>query len=268
MNGRIRRRKPMGPAAWRIVLGAAGWCLAAALAHDHARADPLTVQGSTTLAERLIIPRQGEIEALSGQSLKVVPTRSDIGILRLFYGGSEFAMISTSLANEIAFLRRDYPDLPYARLRSFEVARARVAFVVNPTNPLHDLDAGRLRGLLTGEITNWRQVGGANLPVRVVFVTGGDGVTLSVTDALLGGTTIEAPEVIRVRKSIEVVQVVEQEPAALGIAPFWLARDHQLRDLMSAAPVEQELNLVTLGEPTPAQRAVIDAVQRAAASTR
>jgi phosphate transport system substrate-binding protein len=262
----MRRKAPRFSSLPSILGAAAALVLIAALIVDQARADALVVQGSTTLAEHLIIPKQSEIEALSGQSLKVVPTRSDVGILRLFFGGSELAMISTSLANEIAFLRRDYPDLPYARLRSFDIGRTRVAFAVNPANPVRDIDAERLRRILSGEITNWRQIGGANLPVRVVFVTGGDGVTLSVARAVLDDSTVRAPDSIRVQRPIQVVQVVQQEAAALGIAQLQLAQDHQLRDLASGAPVEQELNLVTLGEPTPAERAVIEAVRRTAAS--
>jgi phosphate transport system substrate-binding protein len=268
-----RRRRPHSSLPHSSLLSpilavAAVLLLATVLGTDQARADALVMQGSTALAERLIIPKQSEIEALSGQSLKVVPTRSDVGILRLFFGGSEFAMISTSLANEIAFLRQDYPDLPYDRLRGFEVGRTRVAFPVNATNPVHDIDAKRLRAILSGEITNWRQIGGANLPVRVVFVTGGDGVTLSVARAVLDDLTVKAPDSIRVQRPLQVIQVVEQEAAALGIAQLQLARDHHLLDLASGAPVEQPFNLVTLDGPTPAERAVIEAVRRTAASMR
>jgi ABC-type phosphate transport system substrate-binding protein len=150
-------RKSLQSHAWRSILSVAAALLLAAELGVEAEADPLTVQGSTTVAARVMLPKQKEIEALSGQPLKVVPTRSDVGILRLFFGGLELAMISTSLANEIAFLRQDYPNLAFARLRGFEVARTRVAFAVSPTNPVRDLDAERLRGILSGEITNWRR---------------------------------------------------------------------------------------------------------------
>ena len=261
MNCSIRPRAAALPA----LLSAMALVVAAVSGIDRAWADTLVVQGSTTLAERLIIPKQGRIEALSGQSLKVVPTRSDIGILRLFFAASEFAMISTSLENEIAFLRRDYPGLPYDRLRSFEIGRIRVAFAVNPANAVRDINAGQLRRMLTGEIRNWRQIGGADRSVRVAFVAGGDGVTLSVARTILNDTTVMPPDSIRVQKPIQVIQVVEQEPAAIGIAQLKVAREHRLRDIASEVPVEQTLNLVTLGEPTTAEQAVIEATRTAAA---
>ena len=51
------------------------------------------------------------IEALSGQSLKIVSIRSDIGLLRLLAGQAEFAVISTSLrqADRIAAAQQPRP---------------------------------------------------------------------------------------------------------------------------------------------------------------
>jgi hypothetical protein len=56
--------------------------------------------------------------------------------------------------------------------------------------------------------------------------------------------------------------VVEQEPRALGIAQLGLVQEHQLPELTTDQVVEQELSLVTLGEPTPEQQAVINAVRK------
>ena len=65
---------------------------------------------------------------------------------------------------------------------------------------------------------------------------------------------------------LQVVKVVEQEPRALGIAQLGLVKEHQLAELTTDQAIEQELSLVTLGEPTAAQHAVIKAVRQVAAS--
>jgi hypothetical protein len=62
-----------------------------------------------------------------------------------------------------------------------------------------------------------------------------------------------------------VVKVVEQEPRALGIAQLGLVREHHLAELTTDQVIEQELSLVTLGEPTSEQLAVINAVRKVAA---
>lgn len=47
-----------------------------------AAAQSLTIQGSSTFISNILTPNQSEIERISGQSLKIVGIRSDIGLLR------------------------------------------------------------------------------------------------------------------------------------------------------------------------------------------
>ena len=58
-------------------------------------------------------------------------------------------------------------------------------------------------------------------------------------------------------------RVVEQEPNALGFAQLSLAKQKGLPEIVTETPIEQSLSLITLGEPTPAMKAVIDAARAA-----
>ena len=89
-----------------------------------ARAEPLTIQGSSTVSTNILTPNQAVIEALSGQALKIVGIRSDLGLLRLLAGQAEFAVISSSLKQVVASLRINSPDLPYDKLWRFRCPRS------------------------------------------------------------------------------------------------------------------------------------------------
>lgn len=43
-----------------------------------------------------------------------------------------------------------------------------MAIVVNPANPVTELTLDQLRGILTGTITNWNQVGGQSSPIKLL----------------------------------------------------------------------------------------------------
>ena len=55
----------------------------------------------------------------------------------------------------------------------FEIARDGLALVVNLANPINGLTMDQVRRLFSGEITNWKEVGGSDEPVRIVSREGG-----------------------------------------------------------------------------------------------
>jgi phosphate transport system substrate-binding protein len=190
---------------------------------------------------------------MSGQSLRVIGIRSDLGLLRLLARNAEFAMISTSLERAVASIKPGSPNLPYQDLMAFSVSRVWVAFAANPQNPVRSVSMEALRGVLAGKVTNWKELGGEDQPIRVVFVDGGDGVTLCVAGDLFGTTSLSPANPIRVSFAPQVVKVVEQEPRALGVAQLGLVKASGLPELATDGAIKQELNLVTMGKPTAAE---------------
>jgi hypothetical protein len=63
------------------------------------------------------------------------------------------------------------------------------------------------------------------------------------------------------------IAIVEQEPHVLGVAQLSLAKQKGLPEIVTEAPVEQALSLVTFGDPTPQMKAVIDAARNAVDKT-
>jgi phosphate transport system substrate-binding protein len=227
-----------------------------------ATADNLIVQGSTTFNARLMAPYQAMIEAAAKQKLTLVPNKSSLGLIALFDGRADLAMISSSLGSEVALLRKTMPELPFDSLRSFNISRTRIAFAINPGNPVRTSSLDTIRQILEGKINNWQMLGGPDLPLRVVVVREGGGVQFSVEAELLGGQHITPDNPIVVQIGTQVTKVVEQELGALGLAQLGVMRERHLPELMTERFIEQQLNLITLGEPNPAKRAVIDAARR------
>jgi phosphate transport system substrate-binding protein len=224
-----------------------------------ASANPLTLQGSTTFTQRLLVPHQGAIEAAAGQKLVVIPNKSSTGLVALFEGRADLAMISSSLESEVALLRQTHPSLAFDRLKSFSVSRTRIALAIHPTNPLRRISVDKLRRVFSGEIANWQELGWKDQPIRLVLVRDGGGVQLSLEAAL--GVKVTAKDPIRLQIGSQVPKVVEQETGALGLAQLGLVRKHNLPELAIGQVVEQQLNLVTLGEPNSGMKALIEAAR-------
>lgn len=246
------------------VLAAAG-ALAALL--QPASAETVAVYGSSTFYAQIMQPMQSAIEAKSGHKLMVVSNKSSLGVLALFEKRADLAMISAPLESQIAAVKRTNPALAFDKLKNFPVMQIRASFAINPNNKVRDVTIDTLRKVLSGEITNWKALGGSDTPIRVIIVRSGGGVPTAVEAEVLDGKPISATEhAIYVTSGAHVPAVVAQEPGALGLAQLGLVRKHKLPELKTDRPVEQQLNLVSLGEPTPAMRAVIKATQEIAAA--
>jgi phosphate transport system substrate-binding protein len=224
------------------------------------------VQGSTTFTHQVMEPYQGAIEKAAGVKLTVLPSKSSLGLLALFEKRGDFAMISGPLDNEIGELKTTHPALPFDRLQTFEVASTRMAFAVNKQNPVNSVTDDKMRQILLGVISNWRDVGGPDEPIRIIMVRGGGGVQASIEEELLHGKHIAAPNPIVVQISSQVIKVTEQLPGALGLSQLTIVVKSTAHELKTDHAIVQQLALVTLGDPTPAMRQVIDAARKVMAN--
>jgi phosphate transport system substrate-binding protein len=252
-------------ASHRCRAAAASLAVAAALSGVSltiARAGELVVQGSTTFNANVIVPHQAAIEKDSGHVLKVSVNKSSAGLIALLEKRADLAMISAPLEDEVRATRKMREDLDYGGLRSFEIGRVRIAFAMNAANTVREASLDVVRRILIGEVANWKELGGPDLPIRVVAVRHGGGVQTTVEAKLLGGKPVDLPNVILVQHASQVIKVVEQEPGALGIAQLAALRSSNLPELATNEVIEQQLNLVTAGEPTPDMMQVIEAARR------
>jgi phosphate transport system substrate-binding protein len=221
----------------------------------------LTIAGSTTFNTAVMVPYQKAIESATGHTLVIVPNRTELGIKLLLEHSADLAMISTKLESVSRNLRSSDLALPVDRLVSFDVYRARIVFTIHPTNSVRSINTQQLKAVLVGEITNWRELGGPDLPIRLVMVDAGAGIPLTISSQLLEGKQVTTNDAIRVRISSQVAKVVEQEPGALGLTQERNVTSHKIEIMATEQTIEQELSYVTLDQPSPAVKSVIDATR-------
>jgi phosphate transport system substrate-binding protein len=77
----------------------------------------------------------------------------------------------------------------YHGLVGHPVAVIVFAVVVNRATGVYNLTPQQLREIFSGAITNWRQLGGANLPISIVARTSGSGTRHTFDMTVLGGAS-------------------------------------------------------------------------------
>lgn len=113
-------------------------------------------------------------------------------------GGSLPALIAAQRgAIDVAAMTRPLADSEDgAGTRQFLVARGAITVVAHPGLQLAGLTQSRMRALFRGDTRNWREVGGAGLPVTVCVPPRGAAARATVEDLLLDGAacTVDARE--------------------------------------------------------------------------
>lgn len=243
----------------RGIIAAALVCVASATT-----AETLIVQGSTTFNRSFMEPQQAALEAASGHVLTVIPNKSLPGLMALMEGRAHLAMISAPLESEVKALQKLLPGLAFEELQVHPILSAQVAVAVHPSNPVRKAKLDQIKDVLHGRITNWAALGGPSKAIRIVLVGGGGGVTTVVESELLEGNAINLPNITYMKSPVQLVQVVAQDPAAIGFAQHALVKQRELPELVTDRPIEQVLSFVTFGPPIPAAQSVIDAARKIA----
>src|SRR5258708_6985209 len=213
-----------------------------------AAAVTVSIQGSRGFSDDLIKPHQVKIEALTGHKLSLLANTTVQGLLAVLKGEADLAMISAPLDSMVALLKKSRPDLPFHLLREFRVAEVRLAYPVNPANPVRSVSLAKLKQILNGQIGNWRELGGPDLPIHLVSLPyrgGAKGVTGAV---LLGGQRMTPRSEIIVNSALEAIQTVAQDRGAMGFAGARRESDNRAPALQPEGVLAQTYVLVSLND--------------------
>lgn len=93
-----------------------------------------------------------------------------------------------------------------------------IAVVVNPANTVADLTMEQIAGIFTGEITNWKDVGGADSQILVVGREEGSGTRDGFEEIV--GVAGECQYGVQLKETGDVVSRVAAEEAAIGYVSF------------------------------------------------
>lgn len=166
----------------------------------------VSTDGSTSMEK--VINSLGESFMAMNKDVKFTynPTGSGSGIQAVSEGRCDIGLSSRALKD----------DEKASGLVETVVALDGIAIVVNPENPVSDLDIDTIAKIYTGEITNWKDVGGNDAEIVLIGREPGSGTRdgfESITD------TKDACQYRQELTSTgDVINTVSQNPDAIGYA--------------------------------------------------
>ena len=104
-------------------------------------------------------------------------------------------------------------------LWSTQVAWGALGFIVNPKNKIDNLSIDSIKKILTGKITNWKDIGGEDKTINLILRDGkGSGVGSTAREILFGDKNQEfSKKAKRVKSSDFIRKAIITDPYAFGV---------------------------------------------------
>lgn len=192
----------------------------------------VSTDGSTSMEK--VIGALGE--AFEGNNSDVTftynPTGSGSGITAVAEGRCDIGLSSRNLKEEERA----------QGLTETILALDGIAIIVNPDNPIEDLDLDTIGRIYMGEITNWKEIGGNDLEIVLIGREAGSG-TRDGFESITG-----TEDACKYRQELtstgDVITTVAGNPAAIGYA--------------SLASVQETVKALSVGGVVPTEETVKD----------
>jgi len=193
--------------------------------------ESVATDGSTSM-EKVIGVLGETFENDTGITVTYNPTGSGSGIKAVAAGTCDIGLSSRDLKGEEKA----------QGLTATVLAYDGIAIIVNPENPVSDLDVETIAKIYTGEISNWNEIGGNDSEIVLIGREAGSGTRdgfESITD-----TEDNCKYRQELTSTGDVITTVAGNPAAIGYA--------------SVASVKDSVKMLTVGGVAPSEDTIRD----------
>ena len=173
----------------------------------------VATDGSTSMEKVIGALSESFMTANDGVTVNYNPTGSGSGITAVQEGTCDIGLSSRALKDEEKA----------AGLKETVLAYDGIAVIVHPDNPISDLTLEQIAKLYTGEITNWKDVGGNDAEVVLIGREAASGTRDGFES--ITGTKDKCQYRQELTSTGDVITAVSQNPDAIGYASLAAVKD-------------------------------------------
>ena len=173
----------------------------------------VATDGSTSMEKVIGALSEQFMADNSGVTITYDPTGSGAGITAVQEGTCDIGLSSRALKDEEKA----------AGLKETVLAYDGIAIIVHPDNPVSDLSIEQIAKLYTGEITNWKDVGGSDAEVVLIGREAASGTRDGFES--ITGTKDACQYRQELTSTGDVITAVAQNPDAIGYASLASVKD-------------------------------------------
>ena len=151
-------------------------------------------------------------------------------------------------SRDISRNEKDSANLLGVELETAPLATDALVFIVNPKNPVKNLSTEQLKGIYTGKITNWKEVGGEDHTITPYLRDADSGSQEKMETLVMKGLKmVEGPELVGSSMMSPYLQL-EKDEYGIAYTPYYY-RTVMMRDLI-------KVNVLSIDGVTPDKKSL------------
>lgn len=218
-------------------------------------ADEIRVGAGAAPSSAVLKPVKEPFESATGIKIVLLEQGPKLALLGVIKGELDVAGAGVSFDEWLAIMKKEGVDVKADELRSFVVGKSRAVAMLNKSNPVKSLTKAQLKDIFSGKALNWKDVGGNDMPILVVFAKLTQGMNSLYVNRVLDGTPL-TKDALDVSTGPDLRQAIASNPEAIGISAIGVA------DESVAVPEQPEasgdITFVTRGEPSASAKKLIE----------
>lgn len=226
-------------------------------------AEVLVVYGSTTCISRFLEPGAAALKKATGIEVRTVGVGTGQGLFGLLQGQAKVSAASEDLQAAVESAKK-YAASKKIPLRGFEylkyhmITDDEVVVIVHKDNPVKNLTWKQLKAINSGEVKNWKEVGGQNIPIKVVTSHAGSATRLFFQKLVMENAAYSEQATVVWTTEKEITEVSADRGAIGAVSVTFHAKTPKDTIRISTSRIVRPLGLITYGQPTQMVQKMID----------
>lgn len=231
------------------------FCLFAATA----AADEIRIGAGAAPTENVLKPVKEAFEKATGHKLLIISSGPKNALMDLERGAVDAAAAGLSFDDWLALMKKENSEIKDpASLSPVIIGKDRIVVLVDKSNVVKSLSKEQLQAIFSGQAGSWKEFGGTDTPILVVWGKLIPGTNSMFEKNIMGGKAV-SKDVLEATTAEDVRQNVKSNPGAVGIGPVAIL-DGSVNS-PSTPEVARVITLLTKGKPSDKVQKLLDFIK-------
>lgn len=223
-----------------------------------AYAEEIKVGAGAAPSNSILKPVKEHFEKATGIKLTLIEQGPKLAMQELLKGALDAAAAGLTIDEWIEMMKKEGIEVNKADLQVHVIGKSRAVVMINKANPVTKLTREQLKGIFTGKITNWKDVGGNDMPIIVVWAKLTPGMNSLFVNKAMDGIAV-TKDVLEATTGPDLRQNIVANPEAIGISALSVADDTV--KVPEQPEAISDITLVTKGKPSANLQKLIDYIK-------